>query len=705
MTDGNAHSMKNHSSSGIHESVDALPLPTQLITQERANPSFPVRELTYFMDGGKEVTRLKEMVMLQLERDPVMKTIDHSDLSLSQIRERTMQKVRRLAYYVANEPVRNFKMRMSVLTLVDPGTWTRVGVHFGLFFGALQGQATSEQLQFWVSKGAVTLNGLVGCFAMTELGHGSNVAGLETTATYDEASEEFIIHTPNLTATKWWIGGAAQTATHSVVFARLIVKGRDYGVKNFIVQLRDPTTFALFPGIVIGDIGAKMGRHGVDNGWIQFTHVRIPRSHMLMKHTKVKSNGQVIEPPLQQLTYGALISGRVTMVVDSGNISKKALTIALRYAAIRRQFGARPGVPETRLLDYVIHQHRLIPLLAQAFAMHFTGVEVQSIYDNLMVQMETLRPGDKNIPQILDHLKEVHGTSAGLKAFCTWSALNVIDQCRQSLGGHGYSAYAGLSSLYGDFAVQCTWEGDNTILTLQAGRYLIGCYREAKAGKKQAGGVAYLNELDSFLKIRCLAKNATEISMEMIGQAHWLVAANVIKAAGENFEASLKRGLKEDAAYEECSQARLYAAKIHSYGYLFHRFKDGVLKAPANLQPILTKLCLLYGLYNISENTGPFLQYEFFTSLQIEWVKARVSELCKEIRVDAIPLTDSFNYSDFIINSPLGKYNGDVYQAYFDIINAAHPPAKVPSYFQSEIYPLLHRKLESEDILELEDDE
>ncbi|OAJ42932.1 hypothetical protein BDEG_26323 [Batrachochytrium dendrobatidis JEL423] len=653
--------------------------PTQLITQERANPSFPVRELTYFMDGGKEVTRLKEMVMLQLERDPVMKTIDHSDLSLSQIRERTMQKVRRLAYYVANEPVRNFKMRMSVLTLVDPGTWTRVGVHFGLFFGALQGQATSEQLQFWVSKGAVTLNGLVGCFAMTELGHGSNVAGLETTATYDEASEEFIIHTPNLTATKWWIGGAAQTATHSVVFARLIVKGRDYGVKNFIVQLRDPTTFALFPGIVIGDIGAKMGRHGVDNGWIQFTHVRIPRSHMLMKHTKVKSNGQVIEPPLQQLTYGALISGRVTMVVDSGNISKKALTIALRYAAIRRQFGARPGVPETRLLDYVIHQHRLIPLLAQAFAMHFTGVEVQSIYDNLMVQMETLRPGDKNIPQILDHLKEVHGTSAGLKAFCTWSALNVIDQCRQSLGGHGYSAYAGLSSLYGDFAVQCTWEGDNTILTLQAGRYLIGCYREAKAGKKQAGGVAYLNELDSFLKIRCLAKNATEISMEMIGQAHWLVAANVIKAAGENFEASLKRGLKEDAAYEECSVSVVWPIQY------FREYRS----IPA------------VRIFHFTSGMSMFVM----SSAIIEWVKARVSELCKEIRVDAIPLTDSFNYSDFIINSPLGKYNGDVYQAYFDIINAAHPPAKVPSYFQSEIYPLLHRKLESEDILELEDDE
>jgi acyl-CoA oxidase len=107
--------------------------------------------------------------------------------------------------------------------------------------------------------------------------------------------------------------------------------------------------------------------------------------------------------------------------------------------------------------------------------MHFTGVEMLAIYENLMKQMETLKKGDERIVRVLESLKEVHGTSAGLKAFCTWNCLNIIDQCRQSCGGHGYSAYVGLASMYSDFAVQCTWEGDNTILTLQAGRYLISC--------------------------------------------------------------------------------------------------------------------------------------------------------------------------------------------------------------------------------------
>ncbi|KAJ3288912.1 fatty-acyl coenzyme A oxidase [Borealophlyctis nickersoniae] len=684
---------------------NGFPTPQESLGAERLNITFPIRTMTNFLDGGEKTSALKERIMMELERDPVWKTNDQHDMGLAEIRERTMAKVRRIAHYIAHESLDTFKKRMELVSMLDPATWTRAGVHYGLFFGALRGGATPAQFSYWVQKGAMTLNGMVGCFAMTELGHGSNVAGLETTATFDEAADEFVIHTPTLTATKWWIGGAAQTATHAVVFAQLIVKGKRYGVKNFVVPLRDPETFEVKPGIVIGDIGAKMGRHGIDNGYIQFTHVRIPRSYMLMKHSKVSRNGQVKEPPLQQLTYGALISGRVSMVTDSANVSKKALTIAIRYAAIRRQFGGKPGEPETKLLDYVIHQHRLMPLLAQSFAMHFTAVEVTRIYEKLMESMEALQPGDKDLEAVLDQLKEVHGTSAGLKAFCTWMCLNVIDQCRQSCGGHGYSAYTGLASTYSDFAVHCTWEGDNTILTLQAGRYLIGCYREAKTGKRQAGGVAYLNDLDNLLKSKCTATRPEDVaSLEVVGQAFWLVAANVVKKAGEDFEAALKRGLKEEEAYEECSQARLHAAKIHSFGYLFHRFRDAVDRAPEDLKAVLGKLCLLYGLYTISENSGAFLQYEFFNPRQIDWIRAEVARLCKQVRLESIPLTDSFNISDFIINSPLGRYDGNIYESYFARVQSAYKPSVVPPYFKRQIRPLLQRKLEREDVLDIDDE-
>ena len=136
-------------------------------------------------------------------------------------------------------------------------------------------------------------------------------------------------------------------------------------------------------------------------------------------------------------------------ILDSANVGKKALTIALRYSAIRRQFG-NPGEPEKKILDYSTHQYRLIPLLATAYAMHFASIEVRRIYDELMGRLESMKPDDPDAKEIIDALKETHATSAGLKAFCTWTTLNTIEQSRQACGGHGYSSYNGLVSLMKD---------------------------------------------------------------------------------------------------------------------------------------------------------------------------------------------------------------------------------------------------------------
>ncbi|KAF9961823.1 fatty-acyl coenzyme A oxidase [Mortierella alpina] len=680
--------------------------PIESMNEEREKATFDVRELTYFLDGGEKYTKIREKFMMELERDPTFRMYDMYDVTKDEIRVRTMEKFRTIVHYVSAEPVPIFTMRMQTISLIDPGFWTRFGVHYGLFFGALRGSATSSQFSHWVSKGALALNGMVGCFAMTELGHGSNVAGLETTATFDEASDQFIIHTPSVTATKWWIGGAAHTATHTVCFAQLIVRGKRYGTKSFVVQLRDTRTYTLMPGINIGDIGKKMGRDGIDNGWIQFTNVRIPRTNMLMKHTKVSRAGEVKEPPMAQLTYGALIQGRVAMVVDSGNIGKKAVTIAGRYAAVRRQFSSSPhDVQETKLIDYAIHQYRLMPLLAQAYAFHFTGVETQKLYDDLMDKLESTQPGDASMQDTLDTLKETHATSAGLKAFCTWSTLNAIEACRQTLGGHGYSAYTGLATMYNDFAVHCTWEGDNTILTLQSGRYLISCYREALAGKTQPEGVDYLNHLDTLLTQGCAVKTNEEIlNFDIIQQAWGVVTANVVKKAGDDFDASLKQGMNPETAYEECSQARLAAAKIHSFGYVFRRFAQAVKSAPEGLRPILAKVCFLYGLYSIEQNAGFFLQYRYFTPSQMDFVRAQVNVYCREVRQEYIPLIDAFNYSDYMINSPLGVYDGNVYEKYFDQVKRQNPVGG-PHPYLPLIQSLLRRDIEDDEPLEDDDED
>lgn len=242
------------------------------------------------------------------------------------------------------------------------------------------------------------------------------------------------------------------------------------------------------------------------------------------------------------------------MVVDSGNVSKKALSIAVRYAAVRRQFAnSKSNGIETKLLDYPIHQRRLMPLLAQAFAMHFTGTEMTAMYNSMMSRLDGASPGDPDMEEIVEILKETHSTSAGLKAFCTWNCLNTIEQCRQACGGHGYSAYTGLAGMYNDFAVQCTWEGDNTILALQSGRYLISSYREAMKGKKLSPGVGYLNNLNGLIGKRCQVQKLEDLLRpEVLIEGWQVVCANVVKNAALEFEECLKNGLDVDDAYEQC---------------------------------------------------------------------------------------------------------------------------------------------------------
>lgn len=195
--------------------------------------------------------------------------------------------VRALKYYAQEAGDREaIDMRSQLISLIDPSVDTRIGVHvsnrtvrnyyilqlfqpvsnslkqkYGLFKGAIESNGTEEQVakyQYDVQTMKIT-----GCFSMTELGHGSYIQGLETTATYDKERQEFVINTPTLTATKWWIGGAAETATHTVCFARLLIGEQDYGVHIFLVQLRDPETFTLLPGINIGDCGKKLVRASV----------------------------------------------------------------------------------------------------------------------------------------------------------------------------------------------------------------------------------------------------------------------------------------------------------------------------------------------------------------------------------------------------------------------------------------------------------
>jgi len=418
-------------------------------------------------------------------------------------------------------------------------------------------------LDYWVEKGVLQMpERIIGCFGMTELEHGSNVAGLLTTATLDKKTDEFIIHTPFLGATKWWIGGAASSATHCSVFAQLMVDGKRYGTKTFIVPIRDTKTFQTLPGVLIGDIGKKMGRDGVDNGYLQFSYVRVPRDYMMMKYTQVSKDGKVTDTAAPQMAYGALISGRVGMVTDSAVISQKGLTIAIRYGIVRRQFSAGTNDVETQILDYPIHQRRLMPLLTQAIAFQFASRTLQLKYEDVMETRAHLGPSQLDPKNHAAEIKELHVMAAGLKAFSTWACLDSLEKCRQTCGGHGYSAYSTFPQLISDFAIQCTWEGDNTVLMMQSGRALVSYLEDLQKGKSLPAGVSYLKTAASH------TKSDGSLSVEDIAHGFERVATVAVEDAFAEYSSFLKKGQNKEKALESCSNLRFVAGRLHTIAWV-----------------------------------------------------------------------------------------------------------------------------------------
>lgn len=211
-----------------------------------------------------------------------------------------------------------------------------VGLHYSMFYLSVQLLANPEQLKKWMPL--IQNLRILGCYAQTELGHGSNVAMLETTAKYDKKTDEFVIHSPTMTSTKYWPGDLGRHSSHAIVFARLIIDDSDYGVQPFMTQIRDLDTWKHTKGVKTGDLGPKYGYTSKDNGWARFDHVRIPRENMLMGLSEVDREGNfnIIGDP--RALYVVMMTIRKWIITESPVYMAQALTIALRYGAVRRQF-------------------------------------------------------------------------------------------------------------------------------------------------------------------------------------------------------------------------------------------------------------------------------------------------------------------------------------------------------------------------------
>nr|XP_005993290.1 PREDICTED: peroxisomal acyl-coenzyme A oxidase 1 isoform X3 [Latimeria chalumnae] len=511
---------------------------------------------------------------------------------------------------------------------------------------------------------------------------GSHIRGLETTATYDLSTQEFVLNSPTVTSVKWWPGGLGKTSNHAIVLAQLYTQGQCRGLHAFIVPIRQMGTHEPLPGVLVGDIGPKFGYDEVDNGYLKLDNVRIPRENMLMKYAKVEPDGTYVKPPSDKLTYGTMVFIRSLIVGESARNLAKASTIAIRYSAVRHQSELKPGEPEPQILDYQTQQYKLFPLLATAYAFHFVGEYMKQTYHRIT--------GDINQGD-LSQLPELHALSAGLKAFTTWVANAGIEQCRMACGGHGYSRCSGLPDIYVTFTPTCTYEGENTVMMLQTARFLIKSFTQASAGQLVGGMVSYLNDFSHRrIQPQPVAARPTVVDINdllCLVEAYKLRAARLVEAAAKNLQTELKCRKSKEDAWNDTSIDLVRASDAHCHYVVVKLFTAKLSEVTDTaVHSVLSTLCLMYALYGISKNTGDFLQAGLLTEPQIFQVNQRVKELLSIIRPNAVALVDAFDFTDTLLASVLGRYDGNVYENMFEW-------AKKSPLNKTEVHESFHKYL------------
>ena len=230
-------------------------------------------------------------------------------------------------------------------------------IQVAMFIPTLRNQTSQEQRDAWLP--AAKTMAILGCYAQTEIAHGSDVRSLQTEARFDPATRTFDLHTPNVGATKWWPAALGRTATHAIVHARLLLPTAsgyaDHGVKPFFVQLRDLDTHKNLPGIESGDIGPTMGVVSIEEGWCRFNNVKLPHIALLARYGHVSTTGSWVPPPprFSKRAYATMLLMRSRMVVITSEHLGIAATIAVRYCAVRRQFKRAGSSQETQARDLV----------------------------------------------------------------------------------------------------------------------------------------------------------------------------------------------------------------------------------------------------------------------------------------------------------------------------------------------------------------
>ena len=571
------------------------------------------------------------------------------------------------------------------LVIADPSLQIKSGVQWGLFGAAVMHLGTEKHHEKWL-PGIMSLE-IPGAFAMTETGHGSDVAAIGTTATYDVQSGEFILNTPFRAAWKDYLGNAAVDGRAAVVFAQLITHGVNHGVHAFYVPIRDDNGF--LPGIGGEDDGLKGGLNGIDNGRLHFTDVRVPRENLLNRYGDVAEDGTysspIASPGRRFFTMlGTLVQGRVSLDGASTVVSKLALTIAISYGSQRRQFTAASDTEEEVILDYQRHQRRLLPRLATTYAMSFAHEVFLEKFDDVFSGRHDTDADRQDLETL----------AAALKPLSTWAALDILQEAREACGGAGFLAENRLTGLRADMDVYATFEGDNNVLLQLVAKRLLTDYSKKFAGADAGALATFVAEQvgDAAINrtgLRRLAQSVVDFgsTARSVGyvrdtdsQRQLLtdrVQTMVADIAGHLRNASKLPKMEAAQLFNSNQNALIEAARAHGELLQWEAFTDGIEKIEhEGTRQVLTWLRDLFGLGLIEKHAAWYLIHGRISAQRAQAITSYIDDrLLPRLREHALPLVAAFEFTPEHILAPIAlgdeKERQDAAMAYYEGLRAA----------------------------------
>lgn len=629
------------------------------LERELAKCSFDHKELQHFFYESKERFQLIKKLEGLFDNDPLFDPKDDHFLSRRELIKKSIQRSFR-----AHEVL---KQNRDLLGMHSPmhgdgglpvarftGSFCGITDHYALFVQTIMFQGTPEQVREWLPK-ALNLE-IIGTYAQTELGHGSNVRALETIATYDEASDSIVVDMPTITAMKWWPGALGLLATHAVVFARLFVHGKDLGFHAVMVQIRDAKHEPM-PGVVVGDLGPKMGGNTMDGGFLALKQVRVPRFNLLAKYQQLEKGGAYKAAPKQlaKIGYMTMMKARVALVWGAMGYLAKGNCVVFRYALFRKQGFAdsKKGISggEVSIIEHPILQQRLFPLVGLELALFFGSRRLLNL---LKAFDEVVKKAGKDVSGIdTSMLPELHATSAGMKAFGTEMTLAALEEGRKCCGGHGFTYSSGIAKIVLDYIPNVTYEGDRLPMALQTARVLLG----ALGGKvPKTGSFAYLARSGSTSLTR------VDDAAHLV-QVWETIARRTVQNAGRLIYFSNKTNKSLDVAMHHNQHRLILTAQAHTIYQLIDAFYSGLASVPEKSRPVIERLFCLFALTKLSELP---VTTTHLTVRQGEMIDREVKKLLRLIRPDIYAVIEAPAFNDRTLNSLIARNSDDIYEGMVD---------------------------------------